>query len=118
MVFKNCELLKNYYEKSFEEFILLDQGTERKTGLYIGGEKVDCEKLNKEYFILIVSHNIIIKLQKFLQCLSYMRCMPKKTYTFEEKQKYETAFKINSIRRKVMNDLFHQIKEYFNLNYM
>lgn len=81
------------------------------------GEKSDQEKLNKEYFILIICHNIIIKLQKFLQSLSYMRCMPKKSEVFEQNDEFKVAYKINSIRRKVMKDLFHQIKEYFNLNY-
>jgi putative protein kinase ArgK-like GTPase of G3E family len=43
--------------------------------------------------------------------------MPKKSKSFDQNKKYEQAYKVNAIRRKVMKDLFHQIKEYFNLNY-
>ena len=106
ILFKYSEMLWFHYKRNFDEFISSDQQTDNRMGMH-KGHKDDGEKLSKEYFILIICNNIVIKLQKFITCLSFMRCLPKKSTCFVLNKKNEETYKINSIRRKVMKDLFH-----------
>ena len=76
----------------------------------------ETQKFNKEFYILQICQNIIKKLQKLIMSLSMMRTLPKRSDSFSENKKHYETYMINSIRRKVMKDLFHQVKEYFSKN--
>ena len=72
------------------------------------------DKNTKEQYILQLCKNLIKKLQKLVLSMSYLQNLPKKPP--KSSQSKPAAFIINSIRKKVMKELFYQIKEYFQQN--
>lgn len=78
-----------------------------------GLKKVQTEqdKNTKEQYILLLCKCQIKKLQKLVLSMSYLQNLPKKPPRSSTGK--PAAFIINSIRKKVMKELFYQVKEYF-----